>query len=221
MTGFGPFPGAPFNPTAEVVRRLGRSRRAGLAGVRLVTHVFETSYAAVDAELPRLLEEHRPDAVLMLGLAARARWLRLETCARNMRSRLLPDVAGEAAATPRIRPGAPPVLRGRAPFLELAALGRKARLPARLSHDAGRYLCNYAYWRLLEREDGGRLPLAVFIHVPLVARGPVRVRPARPRPIALEDLLRVAERMVVAMAVATRRERLNRPASAHTVRPAS
>lgn len=221
VTGFGPYPGAPFNPTATLVRQLGRSRRAFIGGIHVVPHVFETRYAAVDAALPRLLAEHQPDAVIMFGLATRARWLRVETGARNMRSRLLPDVAGEAATTARIRHGAPPFLRGRAPFSSLLALTRRAGVPARLSHDAGRYLCNYAYWRLLERDADALPAVAVFIHVPLVPRGPVPARPGRRRAIGLGTLLTVAEAMVATLGASARREGLDRPASAQPARPGS
>ena len=219
VTGFGPFPGAPWNPTSDVVRGLGRSPRPSLAGVRVATHVFETSYAAVDRDLPRLLAEHRPQAVVMFGLAARTPFLRIECWARNRRSALLPDVEGEAADTSRIRLGAPPFLRGRAPFEPLAVLARRAGMPARLSHNAGRYLCNYAYWRLLGRDDEGRP--AVFIHVPRVSIGPVPARPGRSRAIATNDLLRVAERIVLAMGAAARQSGLRRPASGRPSRPVS
>ena len=52
ITGFGPFPGAPFNPTTPLVRRLARLRRPGLSDVRLIGHVFDTRYAAVDPSCP-------------------------------------------------------------------------------------------------------------------------------------------------------------------------
>ena len=55
VTGFGPFPGAPFNPTGPLVQRLARVRRPALADVTIVPHVFATSYAAVDRELPALI----------------------------------------------------------------------------------------------------------------------------------------------------------------------
>ena len=54
LTGFGPFPGAPFNPTGPLVRALARRRHPALAGVRRVAHVFDTRYDAVDRELPEL-----------------------------------------------------------------------------------------------------------------------------------------------------------------------
>ena len=39
-----------------------------LADVTIIPHVFQTSYAAVDRDLPKLLAKYRPDALLMLGL---------------------------------------------------------------------------------------------------------------------------------------------------------
>jgi hypothetical protein len=83
VTGFGPFPGAPFNPTGQLVERLARLRRPALNDVTIVPHVFQTSYAAVDHDLPKLIARHKPDALLMFGLASRSKTLRIETRARN------------------------------------------------------------------------------------------------------------------------------------------
>ena len=93
VTGFGPFPGAPFNPTGPLVEKLARLRRPRLADVKIAAHVFPTSYTAVDRDLPKLIAEHEPDAILMFGLAPRARALRIETRARNTAA-LLPDAGG-------------------------------------------------------------------------------------------------------------------------------
>jgi pyroglutamyl-peptidase len=83
VTGFGPFPGAPFNPTGPLVKRLAHLRRPGLAGIKIIPYVFPTSYAAVDSELPKLIARYKPDMLLMFGLAPRARTVRVETRARN------------------------------------------------------------------------------------------------------------------------------------------
>jgi pyroglutamyl-peptidase len=163
VTGFGPFPGAPVNPTEALMKTLARMR---VPGATIVTHVFATSYAAVDRELPALLRRHKLDALLMFGLAAATPHLRIETWARNALARL-PDAAG---AVPRLRAIAP----GRAssmrmPTLTRALLGaaRRVRVPAAISTDAGDYLCNYLCWRAAlaaRRRHGPRL--AAFIHVP-------------------------------------------------------
>ena len=55
ITGFGPFPGAPFNPTQPLVARLLRLRRPALGDVELIGHIFHVTYTTVDRELPELI----------------------------------------------------------------------------------------------------------------------------------------------------------------------
>ena len=78
ITGFGPFPGAAFNPTAALAQALARRRRPALGDIIRIAHVFPTSYAAVERELPDLVARHRPDVVLLFGLAPRTPHLRIE-----------------------------------------------------------------------------------------------------------------------------------------------
>src|SRR5262245_65704975 len=97
ITGFGPFPGAPFNPTGALVEVLASHRSS--AGVRRVAHVFETSYDIVDRELPALIAREKPTALIMFGLAQRTRHGRIETCARNALPRRHREVAGTLPTT--------------------------------------------------------------------------------------------------------------------------
>ena len=187
VTGFGPFPGAPFNPTEPLVEKLARLRRPGFANVKIIPHVFPTSYVAVDRDLPKLIAKHRPDAILMFGLAPRARCLRIETRARNTVA-LLPDAGGASRAAKIVLRG-PPLFALPAPVPQLLSGARAARVPFVKSHDAGRYLCNYLCWRAAEatrREGGPRL--AAFVHVPNVAR--YARRPGTRRATTLADLSR-------------------------------
>src|SRR6202165_4378316 len=98
ITGFGPFPGAPFNPTAALAKRLARRRRPALSATVRFAHVFPPSYAAVERELPDLIARHRPDLMLLFGLAPRTPHLRIETRARNRRSTLFADGDGMRAS---------------------------------------------------------------------------------------------------------------------------
>ena len=120
VTGFGPFPGAPFNPTGPLAQRVTRARRPALADVKIVTHIFPTSYAAVDRELPALIAKHKPDALLMFGLAPRARGLRVETRARNALA-LLPDAGGASLGRHAIAAGSPTSMKLRTPVRPLLA----------------------------------------------------------------------------------------------------
>jgi pyroglutamyl-peptidase len=164
ITGFGPFPSAPVNPTGPLVTRLARVR---LYRSKIVTHIFPTTYAAVDRDLPKLIARHRPDALLMFGLANKAATLRIETRARNAQS-LLKDADGFAPRLRQIAPGRAPALALPTPSRQFLAAARATHLPIVMSSDAGDYLCNYLCWRAAmatRRTAGPRL--AAFVHVPL------------------------------------------------------
>jgi pyroglutamyl-peptidase len=200
ITGFGRFPGAPFNPSGPLARAVAKRKRPALAQVRRVVYVFETSYAAVDRDLPKLIATHKPDIVLMFGLAARTPYLRVEMRARNTMSILFPDVSGFRPANRAIASGKPDG-RGRAPFARLLGAARASGTRSRLSRDAGRYLCNYVYFRALEASRSGT-PLAQFIHIPPVARGP-RL-PERKRRVSHAALVRAGEAILLALIAAQR-----------------
>ena len=203
VTGFGPFPGAPFNPTGLLAQRATRARRPALADVKIITHIFPTSYAAVDRELPSLIAKHKPDALLMFGLAPRASTLRVETRARNTLA-LLPDAGGASLGRWTIAIGKPASIKLRTPGRALLAALRGLRPRATLSRDAGRYLCNYLCWRASEKASTSTRPrFTAFIHVPPVRRGPRR---KRDKALAsLNDLTVAGTRALVALIAAARR----------------
>jgi len=203
VTGFGSFPGAPFNPTGLLAQRATRARRPALADVKIVTHIFPTSYAAVDRELPSLIAKHKPDALLMFGLAPRASTLRVETRARNTLA-LLPDAGGASLGRWTIAIGKPASIKLRTPDRALLAALRGLRPRATLSRDAGRYLCNYLCWRASETASISTRPrFTTFIHVPPVRRGPRR---KRDKALAsLNDLTVAGTRALVALVAAARR----------------
>ena len=201
ITGFGRFPGAPFNPSGPLARALAKRRRPAFAEVTRALHIFEVAYAAVDRDLPKLIKQHKPDIVLMFGLAGRTAQVRIETRARNAKSILFPDASGFQADEREIAPGKPPSY-GRAPFARLLGAARGSRVPTRLSRDAGRYLCNYVYWRALEASRSGT-PLAQFIHVPWVPI--VKRRPGRKKRMTHAALARSGEAILLALLAAQRR----------------
>ena len=202
LVGFGPFPGVPFNPSAMLVKALSRRRRPALADVVCATHVFATTYAAVDHDVPKLFAQ-KPDVVLMFGVAGRRRHLCIETRARNALSVLYPDARGHRPQRDVIALHGPTALRGAAPFADLLGALRASGFPARLSRDAGRYLCNYAYWRALEQARGSG-PLVQFIHIPPIRFKPQRRRPDRRR-LSFPPLLVAAEMLLDALIAASRR----------------
>jgi pyroglutamyl-peptidase len=205
ITGFGSFPGAPYNPTPDIVARLLKLRRPALADAERIGHVFPVTYQAVDREFPDLLQRHRPDALLMFGLAARTPYLRIETRARNAVTLLWPDALGGLRGGGVIAPGAAPMNFG-PHTLRLLRAAQATGIDARASRDAGRYLCNYLCWRALEAvHDGGIPRLAAFVHVPSVPHGRATQRRGSSRPPTLEHVVDAGEAMLLQILALTRK----------------
>ena len=203
ITGFGPFPGAPYNPTQPLVARLLRLRRPALGDVELAGHIFPVTYGDVDRQLPDLLSRYRPHALLMFGLASRTAHVRVETRARNAVNVLWPDAGHTLIRKGSIAGGADAKMFGP----HTARLLRAAittGVDARASRDAGSYLCNYLSWRAVEathRDDGPNL--AAFVHVPLITRG--AKRSGATHRVTLEELVDAGEAMLLEMAKLTKR----------------
>jgi pyroglutamyl-peptidase len=200
ITGFGPFPGAPFNPTEQLVQRLAKLRRPAFDGIERTSHIFKVSYGDVDHDLPRLLAEQQPDVLLMFGLAARTPHVRIETRARNAITMIWPDAKGTRIGLGKIAPGQADALTFGPHTQRLLRAALQTDVPAKSSRDAGRYLCNYLSWRAIEAGAASpRPPLTAFIHVPLVPRGTVSERKGtRPR-VSLEQLVDAGEAILFEM----------------------
>jgi pyroglutamyl-peptidase len=205
ISGFGPFPGAPFNPTMPLVNRLLRLRRPAFSDVELIGHIFHVTYSTVDRELPALIAQHRPQALLMFGLADRTAHVRIETRARNAVTTLFPDADHNRARKGSIVSGADAMMFGpHTAKLLRAAVG--TGVDARASRDAGSYLCNYLSWRAIEAVNGDNDPhLAAFVHVPLVARSGLPRHKGAAHRVTPEELVDAGEAMLLEMARLTRR----------------
>jgi pyroglutamyl-peptidase len=132
----------------------------------------------------------------MFGLATRSRAIRVETLARN-RISAFPDAAGFTRGPCAIDPTMERSADVRAPVAALLHALKRTGLPARLSRNAGDYLCNYTLWHATRRTGGpDGLKLSAFIHVPGLS---LRVTP--------DALLAAGEAVVQATIAALRRKR--------------
>ncbi|MDQ0512771.1 pyroglutamyl-peptidase I family protein [Ancylobacter amanitiformis] len=212
ITGFGRFPGAPANPSGTLARALARSRRLGRLAVEF--RVLPTAWEEAQA-FPALLQRLSPDIVLMLGLAGRRRAICVERIARRA-SGGFPDVRRRR---PAARPVESPVggqvggqvespiktsaalRRCAADAVDLVHALRAAHAPARVSRDAGRYICNAlaygAYGWARAAEPARR---AVFVHIPYPRAG-----------LTGQALLRALEALVLRLVAQHRQAHLNRP----------
>lgn len=205
ITGFGRFPGSPVNASGIIAARLAGRRRPALQGMRRVAHVFDVCYAAVDRDLPALIDREKPDIVVMFGVAGRSRQVRIEDRARN-RIALFPDASRRRPASQTIAGGRATV-RNRLPVTRLVTAGRSTGASVTRSHNAGGYLCNYIYWRALEAASKPGGPgIVIFVHVPPLKLNKRPIRPPGPAPSPrrrgiprLEEAVRAGEAIMLAM----------------------
>jgi pyroglutamyl-peptidase len=196
VTGFGPFPGAPHNPTMPLVKRLVQLRRPAFDDVELTSHIFHVTYRTVDRELPELIARVRPHVLLMFGLAGRTDYLRVESRARNAITTTFPDADRSVAIKGAIVPdtGAQTFGPHSAKLLRAA---RRTGIDARPSRDAGSYLCNYLSWRAIEATNATGGPrLVQFVHIPPLPRDGTARRRGIAR-ITLDELVDAGEAMLM------------------------
>jgi pyroglutamyl-peptidase len=168
VTGFGRYPRVWANPTAMLARALWQEKtKLARLGIELETAVLPVQFARVGAELDRLEKEFKPAAILHFGVSARRRFFSIEMRALN---RLCPhscDASGATAGRHLILPGAPFALPSTFPARQIAAAFRRFGLHARLSINAGSYVCNETLFLSLA---GSKAAVIGFIHVPRLRR---------------------------------------------------
>lgn len=167
VTGFGPFGAIAENPSSQLARQSQRSFRT-----------LEVDYAAVD----QFIQELSPDSfdvLVMIGVARLASRMRLETTARN-KIGLDADVRGIVLGPGPIDPVGP------ATTTIASTMNSPQNDYWEPSDNAGEYLCNYVYYRALQKFRDKRV---CFVHVPPFTEIPAPVQQAE-----LESFLTALER---------------------------
>jgi pyroglutamyl-peptidase len=189
VTGFSAFAGVPDNPSERLVRWI--QQADALAGLPrcggLQASVLEVSAAAVDAWMaqlrPRLRELRQPAVLVHLGVDGKRRQYSLERRAANEAHFRVPDQAGYQPQHARIDggQGAAGALLSPLPLQRLGEALRAKGHEARVSDDAGRFVCNWTLYRSLQLAQegpqglgqqegggggGGQLWGSMFLHVP-------------------------------------------------------
>ena len=183
VTGFGPFMGVQQNPTSSLCETL-RSyleekqvpkgvdaellREFEESGVQLQgLQVLQVAAEACKCEVPQIVEavRGRRAAILHLGVASGRTQLSLECRGVNEATFRVPDELGYQCCGEAVVPDSPPVLFSTLRLPELLAELHDRDVPAELSTDAGRFLCNYVYFQSLQAARPFDIPV-LFVHVP-------------------------------------------------------
>ena len=165
ISGFEPFGGRDNNPSALLVDAL-NNRDIEIPAELVVDQVllpvtFEKSFEVLQEKISAF----NPDMVICFGLAAKRETIELENIAVNKIHADIKDNNGEAPQDQLINPDGPETYLSTLPIQGIAGALQKEGLPVKVSNDAGNFVCNYLFYRLMEtNQDTERL--CGFIHVP-------------------------------------------------------
>lgn len=165
-TGFEPWGEHPRNPSWDWIADWQPTLPAGW---RLLLRALPVSWKHAWPLLQTDLEQIGSDLAIVLcgGLAARRTVLTPERFAHNRNGIRRPDNDGACMANEVILSDAPERLEATLPVDALTSALQLADLPARVSEDAGDYLCNHLSFRLLQWASTAAPEIhAGFLHVP-------------------------------------------------------
>ena len=164
VTGFGPFPGVPVNPSAAAVEELQRRADAGEFEFEVVTEVLPVDFAVIAPRLRELIDGVAPDLVICTGVDAGAKEITVERVAINLVDARMPDTSGAQPVDRPVIDGAPDGLFATLPVKAVRAAIDEVGVPAELSLSAGTYGCNAAMFAALASVPSGTR--AGFLHIP-------------------------------------------------------
>jgi len=199
VTGFDAFGGDTVNPSALALDRLDKR----VAGMAIHIALLPTSYARSVVALRDALEEVQPDLVLSVGQAGGRSELCLERVAINVQDARIGDNDGQQPIDLPVVRGGPAAYFATLPIKACVAEMRRAGLPAAVSNTAGTFVCNHAFYALMdmaERDDmtyrGG------FLHIPYLPEQVTRLGISAPS-MALDDIVRGIEIVLAVSAART------------------
>lgn len=167
ISGFEPFGGRELNPTSLLIEALNQNQIPYPDEVQLVSMVLPVTFQDAFHVLQERINEFNPDVVISLGQAAGRSAIELEALALNKIQADIPDNLGVKPEDKLInhlgRESYPSTL----PLQGIEGALKDADLPVKISQDAGKFVCNYLFYRMMEANlDTQRL--CGFIHVPLL-----------------------------------------------------
>lgn len=165
LTGFGPFPGVPVNPTEELVPKLAAAARERFTGARISFAILPTEWRRGMTRSRAAFNRAAADVVIHFGASDQARELVIETRGVNA-CQFSTDRAGLYPPSEAVDPTGPDMRQATWPAAAILERLVAHGYPARASQDCGTYLCNATLYRTLGMAAGRPGLLAGFVHVP-------------------------------------------------------
>jgi len=164
LTGFGPFPGVPKNPTETLLGMIQKEIKRD----DVEFDVFEVSAKGSTEQLERLRKIADAETIwIHLGVNMGIHRFNLEEKAYNCANFRCPDQRGALLKNEKIVKTDSDAMKTSLPLEDICGQMVSLGHDVTISQDAGRYLCNYVYMKSLyycrKKYSHGK---CVFVHVP-------------------------------------------------------
>ena len=196
VTGFEAFGQLQVNPSALIVDHV-----RGTAPQGMLCEVLRTEFIAAEARIRELIRAYQPATAICVGVAPPAAEVRLERLAVNLDNARLADNAGYQPVEIPIVPNGRLTLSATLPLERMHAALVANGIPASISDDAGRFVCNHVYYAALDEIARDGLPTRCgFIHVPLCTGIGNADDSEAKSPLGVAELIAAVERCIAAAA---------------------
>ena len=163
LCAFDPFGGESVNPALMAVGQV------SFEGVDLRKTEVPTVFYKSVALVCNIIDEFKPDAVIMIGQAGGRDKITPERVAINVSDARIADNEGNMPCDEPIREGAPAAYFSTLPIKDIKAALDSAEIPCAISNSAGTFVCNHLMYGVLNHiEKRGLHTLAGFIHIPFL-----------------------------------------------------
>lgn len=165
VTGFGRFLDNEINPTKEVLKILPKSIYGNTIKCVELPVIFDECFDY----LRPIIEEFKPDAIIMLGLAGGRKAITPERLAINIKDATQPDNIGYKPIDENIIVGGKTAYFSTLPIRKIEEKLTQKHIPVAISNSAGLYVCNNIMYHVLHYIDQNELNTkAGFVHVPFM-----------------------------------------------------
>lgn len=167
LTGFEPFGSSDINSSWETAYHIGQ---LAISGVEMKVAQLPVSFISSGKLIRKLLQTHKPDALVMLGQRGKGQNIDIERIAVNMMDSVNPDNDGFCPhELPIVENGSNAYFSNMSVKTLKDAL-ENSNIPSKVSNSAGLYVCNCAYYHALsEIYENGLSTKSVFIHLPKIS----------------------------------------------------
>lgn len=169
ITGFGPFPGVPDNASSDLALAVTGNIDAmpGPDGRRIAatSAILDVDWSGIGPALETLYAQQAPTLCVHFGVSDRVAGFALERFAHNA-CEAAPDACGCRPSSDVLSPQAGERLESALPVEILVSKLAAAKITVTPSENAGRYLCNAAYFHsLLRAAQQSPTCAALFVHL--------------------------------------------------------